>query len=287
MDRRCFAILCHLLRTTARLVGTEVIDVEEMVAMFLHILAHDMKNRIIQREFVRSGETVSRHFNLVLLSVLRLHNELLKKPQLVTNSCMDPRWKWFESHPAAKDLLHKSFPYYDDLFYVFGKDRATRARSETFADVGSNVPNMFNGDVPLDDSHDQDIPMMYSQGVHMSPDEMFGIRAGQASERKNCSSGSKRKQGSKHYETVEVIKSAIEFGNDQLKAIANWPKEKRATEVELRAEVMKQLQDIPELQSRDRAKLIQILFRSVEAIEGFLSIPTERKLEYCNILLQN
>ncbi|KAA0063227.1 retrotransposon protein [Cucumis melo var. makuwa] len=114
---------------------------------------------------------------------------------------------------------------------------------------------MFNDDVPLDDSHDQDIPMMYSQGVHMSPDEMFGIRAAQASERKNCSSGSKRKQGSEHYETVEVIRSVIEFGNDQLKAIANWPKEKRATEVELRAEVVKQLQDIPELQSQDRQSL--------------------------------
>ncbi|KAA0063228.1 putative nuclease HARBI1 [Cucumis melo var. makuwa] len=81
MDRRCVAILGHLLRTTAGLVGTKVIDVEEMVAMFLHILAHDVKNRMIQREFVRSGETVSRHFNLVLLAVLRLHDELLKKPQ--------------------------------------------------------------------------------------------------------------------------------------------------------------------------------------------------------------
>ncbi|KAA0060664.1 retrotransposon protein [Cucumis melo var. makuwa] len=41
MDRRCFAILCHLLRTIAGLTSTEVIDVEEMVVMFLHILAHD------------------------------------------------------------------------------------------------------------------------------------------------------------------------------------------------------------------------------------------------------
>ena len=81
---------------TVGLVGTEVIDVEEMVAMFLHILAHDVKNRMIQKEFARSGETVSRHFNIVLLAILRLHDELLKKPQPVTNSCTDPRWKWFE-----------------------------------------------------------------------------------------------------------------------------------------------------------------------------------------------
>ncbi|KAL0541770.1 hypothetical protein IC582_021827 [Cucumis melo] len=51
-----------------------------MVAMFLHVLAHDVKNRVIQREFVRSGETVSRHFNIVLLAVLRLYEELIKRP---------------------------------------------------------------------------------------------------------------------------------------------------------------------------------------------------------------
>ncbi|KAL0552010.1 hypothetical protein IC582_011103 [Cucumis melo] len=108
MDRRCFAILCHLLRTSAGLVGTEVIDVEEMVAMFLHILAHDVKNRMIQKEFARSGETVSRHFNIVLLAILRLHDELLKKPQPVTNSCTDPRWKWFE---VSTNCLDSSYTY--------------------------------------------------------------------------------------------------------------------------------------------------------------------------------
>ncbi|KAA0055483.1 retrotransposon protein [Cucumis melo var. makuwa] len=83
MDRRCFAILCHLLRTIAGLTSTEVVDVKEMVAMFLHILVHDMKNRVIQQDFMRSGETISSHFNIVLLVVIRLHEELLKKPQPV------------------------------------------------------------------------------------------------------------------------------------------------------------------------------------------------------------
>ncbi|KAL0539885.1 hypothetical protein IC582_024106 [Cucumis melo] len=101
MDRRCIPSSCHLLRTTAGLVGTKVIDVEEMVAMFMHILAHDMKNRMIQRKFVRCGETVSRHFNFVLLAVLRLHDELLKKSQPVRNSCTDPRWKWFEGRKIS------------------------------------------------------------------------------------------------------------------------------------------------------------------------------------------
>ncbi|TYK14046.1 retrotransposon protein [Cucumis melo var. makuwa] len=80
MDRRTFTILCHLLRNVAGLSSTEIVDVEEMVAMFLHVLAHDVKNRVIQREFVRSGETVSRHFNIVLLAVVQLYEELIKRP---------------------------------------------------------------------------------------------------------------------------------------------------------------------------------------------------------------
>ncbi|KAL4026609.1 hypothetical protein IC575_015045 [Cucumis melo] len=47
---------------------------------------------------------------------------------------------WVRSHPAAKGLLNKPFPYYDELTYVFGRDRATGRFAETFADVGSNEP---------------------------------------------------------------------------------------------------------------------------------------------------
>ncbi|KAL0541693.1 hypothetical protein IC582_021748 [Cucumis melo] len=97
MDRRCFVILCHLLRTIAGLTSTEVVDIEEMVAMFLHILVYDVKNRVIQREFMRLGETIFRYFNMVLLAVIRFHEELLKKPQPVPNDCTNQRWRWFEN----------------------------------------------------------------------------------------------------------------------------------------------------------------------------------------------
>ncbi|KAA0055943.1 retrotransposon protein [Cucumis melo var. makuwa] len=40
-----------LLRTVVGLSLTEIVDVKEMIAMFLHVLAHDVKNRVMQREF--------------------------------------------------------------------------------------------------------------------------------------------------------------------------------------------------------------------------------------------
>ena len=67
-----------------------------MVALFLHILAHHVKNRVIKFRFLRSGETISRHFNAVLNAVIRLQGVLLKKPEPVSENSTDERWKWFK-----------------------------------------------------------------------------------------------------------------------------------------------------------------------------------------------
>ncbi|KAL2923027.1 L10-interacting MYB domain-containing protein [Bienertia sinuspersici] len=58
MDRRCFDKLCHVLVTRGGLVTTRNVTVLEVVAFFLHTLAHDLKNRTIGAVFTRSGETV-------------------------------------------------------------------------------------------------------------------------------------------------------------------------------------------------------------------------------------
>ncbi|TYK04867.1 retrotransposon protein [Cucumis melo var. makuwa] len=103
MDRQTFTILFHLLRIVSGLSSTEIVDVEEMVATFLHVLAHDVKNRIIQREFVRSSETVSRYFNLILLAVVRIYEEFIERLISRTNNCNDQRWKCFENCFGALD----------------------------------------------------------------------------------------------------------------------------------------------------------------------------------------
>ncbi|KAA0054416.1 retrotransposon protein [Cucumis melo var. makuwa] len=108
MDRRTFTILCHLLRTVSGLSSTEIVDVEDMVAMFLHVLAHNVNNHIIQREFVQFGETVSRHFNLVLLTVVRLYEELIKRPVPVTNNCNDQHRYIKENVPVADRLTFRT-----------------------------------------------------------------------------------------------------------------------------------------------------------------------------------
>ncbi|GJY50568.1 hypothetical protein Tco_0441415, partial [Tanacetum coccineum] len=56
-------------------------DIDEQVAIFLHIIAHNVKNRVMICRFYRSGETISRYFSRVCNAVIRLHLYLLKKQQ--------------------------------------------------------------------------------------------------------------------------------------------------------------------------------------------------------------
>ena len=96
MDRRTFGILCDMVRDFGGLRPTRNMSLEEIVAMFVYTLAHHEKNRTIGLTFLRSGETVSRQFNLCLLAVLKLHDLLLENPEPITDECTDDRWKYFK-----------------------------------------------------------------------------------------------------------------------------------------------------------------------------------------------
>lgn len=59
MDRRAFHELCHLLKMQQRLKSSKNMDVEEIVAIFLYIISHDVKNRVIKRQVTRSSSMLS------------------------------------------------------------------------------------------------------------------------------------------------------------------------------------------------------------------------------------
>lgn len=96
MDRNTFGRLCLLLRQLGGVKDGKYVTVEEQVALFLGVLAHHKKNRIVGFDFLRSGETISRYMHTVLRAILKLHGILLVKPEPVQEDCNDPRWKWFK-----------------------------------------------------------------------------------------------------------------------------------------------------------------------------------------------
>ncbi|KAK9280391.1 hypothetical protein L1049_014080 [Liquidambar formosana] len=92
-----------MLRTIGKLKDTRQVTVEEMTALFVHILVHHVKNRVIINRFMRSAKTISRHFNEVLKRVIRLQSHLLKQLEAITKNLTDARWKWFKNCLRALD----------------------------------------------------------------------------------------------------------------------------------------------------------------------------------------
>ncbi|XP_057796913.1 uncharacterized protein LOC131012948 [Salvia miltiorrhiza] len=103
MDRNSFGRLCNLLKQPGSFKDGRYVIVEEQVAMFLSVLVHHKKNRVVRFDFWRSGQTISHYVHVVLKAILKLHVLLLVKPKPVTEDCSDSRWKWFKGCLGALD----------------------------------------------------------------------------------------------------------------------------------------------------------------------------------------
>ncbi|KAA0055439.1 retrotransposon protein [Cucumis melo var. makuwa] len=151
---------------------------------------------------------------------------------------------------------------------------------ESFADVGSNDPTGY------DAAPDTDFPSMYSQGLNMSLDDLMGTRTARVHEHQNASSGSKRKRAGHSVDSGDIIRTSIEYGNEQLNRIVEWPVLQHQDASETRQEVVRQLEVIPELTLMDRCHLMRILMHNVDDMKAFLDVPDNMKYPYCSIILQ-
>ncbi|XVF56330.1 hypothetical protein PTKIN_Ptkin06aG0110400 [Pterospermum kingtungense] len=106
MNRAAFFKLCEMLQHIGGLKSTRNMNIDEQVAMFLHIIAHHVKNRVIRHNFQRSSETISRHFHNVLNAVMHLQEHLFRKPEPIPTNSTDNRWKWFKNCLGALDGTH-------------------------------------------------------------------------------------------------------------------------------------------------------------------------------------
>ncbi|CAN0906350.1 hypothetical protein LINGRAHAP2_LOCUS24198 [Linum grandiflorum] len=64
--------------------------------MFLYTIGHNVKNRILQREFFRSSKTICAVIHAVLQSILNLHHTLYVKAEPVPAQSKLLQWKYFE-----------------------------------------------------------------------------------------------------------------------------------------------------------------------------------------------
>ena len=91
MDMQDFNKLCHLCTTKGQLKRTRNMSVEEMVAIFLHVLAHHVKNRVVGFNFKSSGRTISKYFHECLKADFKCQKEFWKTPEPSTKQLYGPK----------------------------------------------------------------------------------------------------------------------------------------------------------------------------------------------------
>jgi hypothetical protein len=70
-------------------------SVEEQVAMFLHVVGHNQRFRVIHQSWRRSVETVSRYFKEVLYAIGELRDDMIKAPTGETPLKIRNRPRWY------------------------------------------------------------------------------------------------------------------------------------------------------------------------------------------------
>ncbi|RZC08827.1 hypothetical protein D0Y65_015506 [Glycine soja] len=71
VSKKAFFKLCRILQEKGQLVKTRNVPIIEVVAMFLHILASNLKYRVVHFSYCRSMETISRQFKNVLRAIMK------------------------------------------------------------------------------------------------------------------------------------------------------------------------------------------------------------------------
>jgi hypothetical protein len=72
--------LCDLFRSRELITDSIHASVKEQVAMFLHVVGHNERFRVVDLTFRRSAKTISRFFQKVLYAVGEPRNELIVPP---------------------------------------------------------------------------------------------------------------------------------------------------------------------------------------------------------------
>ena len=80
MNKDVFGLFCGVLKEKNLLKNSRYLSVEEQVAMFLFIIGHNERHRVVAERFQHSISTTSHYFRKVLKAVCRLSKELITPP---------------------------------------------------------------------------------------------------------------------------------------------------------------------------------------------------------------
>ncbi|XP_039039746.1 protein ALP1-like [Hibiscus syriacus] len=109
MQPLSFFNLCDILTRNNFLQSTRSMNVKEQVIIFLHIIGHNVRFRVIGSRYYRSIETIHRYFRIVLRAIMKLYKLAIRlpdestPPEIINNSRFYP---YFKDCVGALDGTH-------------------------------------------------------------------------------------------------------------------------------------------------------------------------------------
>ncbi|PON69808.1 Myb/SANT-like domain containing protein [Parasponia andersonii] len=209
--------------------------------------------------------------------------------------------EWVKSHPTAKGLRYRSFPYYDELGVVFGKDRATGQGAMGFSDMVEESAKEIRNDQGTDKKirNDQDIDKetRNDQDNDVDPLNHFDDLDGAASvshastQSALSQSGKKSKRSRSEDALIDVLtKTVKQFGKmhaasgETINKIANCF-QYEADGAARRMRVFDELKKVNGLTNSQRVRVGHLLVQNQANTDYFFTLDDEFKLEFLQQLL--
>nr|CAD1825870.1 unnamed protein product [Ananas comosus var. bracteatus] len=183
---------------------------------------------------------------------------------------------WVKSHPNAVGLRGKSFPYFEELSIVFGKDRATGIAAESPADAVANIEGEETNQRASAQNPDEEMAIA---------DESSGLgptnsSAGQSRKtRKRRSSATDDSINESFNATLRSIESMFGNASESISKLAGCF-QFMATDAIRKEKLFEELLKVEGLVDKDRMIAYDILISDTTKLTGFYGIPAESRKDY-------
>jgi hypothetical protein len=121
LSRALFFRFCDLIQECGLLKDSIHMCVEQQVAMFLHTICHNVRNRLVGTNF-SSGETVSQYFNKVLHAIGELRNYFIRPPSSSSTPAKilgNPRWDPYFIRPPSSSTPMCVYHLYFEIYLSY------------------------------------------------------------------------------------------------------------------------------------------------------------------------
>ncbi|XP_020086564.1 uncharacterized protein LOC109708977 isoform X2 [Ananas comosus] len=192
---------------------------------------------------------------------------------------------WVKSHPNAVGLRGKSFPYFEELSIVFGKDRATGIAAESPADAVANIEGEETNQRASAQNPDEEMAIA---------DESSGLgptnsSAGQSRKtRKRRSSVTDDSINESFNATLRSIESMFGNASESISKLISKLAgcfQFMATDAIRKEKLFEELLKVEGLVDKDRMIAYDILISDTTKLTGFYGIPAEFRKDYIEYVL--